>query len=91
MELKNVCFGTIDTWLTYMLTNKNSFITDSSNASRTNLMNLETFQWEDSILKLLDIPIESLASISKSSNNDFGTVTSIPHLKGVKIGCLIGD
>jgi len=39
---EEVCFGNVDTWIIYNLTNKKSFTTDVTNASRTFLMNLKT-------------------------------------------------
>ena len=66
-------------------------MTDSSNASRTNLMKLDSFEWDCEILEQLKIPLNSLPKISKSSNYTFGTIESISSLSGVQITCLIGD
>jgi glycerol kinase len=66
-------FGNIDTWVIWWLTggpDGGSHITDVTNASRTLLMNLETLDWDDSILEVLDIPRQMLPSIVPSSDPD---------------------
>jgi len=52
--------GTIDTWLIYKLSGGKTFITDYSNASRTMLFNIHTLDWDDEILKILNIPKDIL-------------------------------
>lgn len=47
----NVLFGTIDCWLVWNLTREQNHLTDVTNASRTNLMNLHTLLWDDELLK----------------------------------------
>ncbi|MGN1031803.1 MAG: glycerol kinase GlpK [Butyricicoccaceae bacterium] len=49
-------FGTIDTWLIWNLTEGRVHVTDYSNASRTMLFNIHTLEWDEDILKELDIP-----------------------------------
>lgn len=49
-------FGTVETWLIWKLTKGAVHVTDYSNASRTMLFNINTLQWDDEILKVLDIP-----------------------------------
>ncbi len=49
-------FGTVETWLIWKLTKGRVFVTDYSNASRTMLFNINTLQWDDDILRELDIP-----------------------------------
>lgn len=60
-------FGNVDTWLIWRLTNGAMHITDSSNASRTMLMNLESGDWDDSLLSLLEVPRTMLPRIVPSS------------------------
>jgi glycerol kinase len=60
-------FGNIDTWLIWNLTGREAHITDVTNASRTLLMNLKTLDWDDDILKTLDIPRAMLPEIRSSS------------------------
>jgi glycerol kinase len=60
-------FGTIDTWLIWKLTNGASHATDVTNASRTLCMNLKTLQWDEEILRDLNIPRKMLPAIYPSS------------------------
>lgn len=70
-------FGNIDTWIIWNLTGgprSGAHITDVTNASRTMLMNLQTLDWDDELLRLLDIPHQMLPSIRPSSDvNGYGT------------------
>ncbi len=63
----DLIFGTVDTWLIWNLTAGKSHVTDSSNASRTMLMNLETGAWDDELLGLLEVPRPMLPRIVPSS------------------------
>ena len=49
-------FGTIETWLIWKLTGGKVHVTDYSNASRTMMFNINTLDWDDELLQLLDIP-----------------------------------
>ena len=60
-------FGTVDTWLVWKLTNGGVHVTDVSNASRTMLMDLESGDWDDELLKVFDIPRAMLPRIVGSS------------------------
>lgn len=60
-------FGTVDTWLIWKLTRGAVHVTDYSNASRTMLFNINTLEWDDDILKELDIPREMLPEVRPSS------------------------
>ena len=55
-EKGELLFGTVETWLIWKLTKGAVHVTDYSNASRTMLFNINTLQWDDEILKILDIP-----------------------------------
>ncbi len=66
-EAGELLFGTVDTWLTWKLTEGRVFVTDVTNASRTMLMNLRTGDWDDTMLKLLDIPRAMLPAVKSSS------------------------
>ncbi|HAX53234.1 MAG TPA: glycerol kinase, partial [Lachnospiraceae bacterium] len=50
-------FGTVETWLIWKLTKGNVHVTDYSNASRTMMFNINTLNWDEEILKELDIPM----------------------------------
>ncbi|WP_119393517.1 glycerol kinase GlpK [Salinibius halmophilus] len=87
-EQGELCFGTIDSWLLFNLTNGDVHATDVSNASRTMLWNIHNHQWDDYLLTLFNIPTAMLPSV-KASNSHFGDYqldgTSIP------IHSVIGD
>jgi glycerol kinase len=70
-EKGELLFGNIDSWIIWNLTGVH--VTDVTNASRTLLMNLRTLDWDDEILKLLDIPRAMLPEI-KSSSEVYGYV-----------------
>jgi len=63
----DVLFGTVDSWLVWNLTGGRVHATDVSNALRTMLFNIHTLDWDDHILKLLDIPREMLPKVVASS------------------------
>lgn len=60
-------FGTVETWLIWKLTKGAVHVTDYSNASRTMLFNINTLEWDDEILKELDIPKCMLPEVKPSS------------------------
>jgi glycerol kinase len=64
-ESGNLLFGTIDTWLIWNLTAEH--ITDVTNASRTLMMDINTLDWDEEILDILDIPLAVLPQIKSSS------------------------
>ncbi len=85
-EAGELLFGTIDSWLTWQLTGLH--LTDVTNASRTQLMNLQTLDWDAEILALIGIPRACLPSI-RSSSEVYGTCTGV--LDGVPLAGLLGD
>lgn len=83
--------GTIDSFLIWQLTGGESFVTDVSNASRTQLMSLKTLKWDSSLLKLFKISEASLPKILPS-NALFGTTKNFPQLPdGIPIHGVLGD
>ncbi|MGI5893505.1 MAG: glycerol kinase GlpK [Candidatus Merdivicinus sp.] len=66
-EKGELLFGTVDSWLIWKFTGGLVHATDYTNASRTMLFNIHTLQWDEDILKLLEIPIEMLPSVKPSS------------------------
>ena len=85
-----LCFGTIDTWLLFKLTNGKIHATDVSNASRTMLCNIETLQWDEELEKILDVPGNMLPQI-KSSSEVYGHVENLQPLNGIAIAGIAGD
>ncbi len=66
-EKGELLFGTVETWLIWKLTRGKVHVTDYSNASRTMLFNIQTLQWDDSILAELNIPKSMLPEAKPSS------------------------
>ena len=66
-EAGELLFGTVDTWLVWKLTGGKVHVTDRTNASRTMLYNIRTLDWDDTLLKALDIPRCILPRVADSS------------------------
>ena len=87
----NLLFGTIDTYLLYKLTNCKKYYTDTTNASRTLLMNLETCKWDDELCDLFQVKEEQLPVI-KDSIDHFGLTEGLDFLPdGIPITGILGD
>jgi glycerol kinase len=87
-----VLFGNVDTYLVWKLTggpHGGIHITDVTNASRTQLMNLETLAWDADLLSAFGIPAAMLPAI-RSSSEVYGTVADGP-LKDVPVAGILGD
>ena len=83
--------GTIDSWLIYKLTKGKSYKTDYSNASRTQLFNLTTLQWDEELCDIFGIPIKALPEIC-DSNAVFGETDLEGYLeKPIPICGVLGD
>ena len=87
-----LAFGTVDTWLIWKLTNGQLHITDSTNASRTLLLNIHTGQWDPELLQLFDVPAAILPEV-KASSEVYGHTGSImaPGSVGMPIAGIAGD
>jgi glycerol kinase len=85
-----LAFGTVDTWLLWMLTGGRVHATDVSNASRTLLSGLRTGGWDAELARALRIPPEVLPEIRPSSGI-FGEISGIAALRGVPIAGIAGD
>lgn len=89
-EAGELAFGTIDTWLIWNLTNRREHVTDESNASRTLLFNIHTGEWDEELLKILDIPKNMLPRVVDSSGV-LGEASSGLFGKRIPIAGLAGD
>ncbi|MEQ1553025.1 MAG: glycerol kinase GlpK [Ferruginibacter sp.] len=85
-----LCFGTIDTWLLWKLTNGQIHATDVSNASRTMLCNIETCQWDGELEKILNVPGNMLPQI-RSSSEVYGYTTLLDGTTSIPIAGIAGD
>lgn len=89
-ERGEALFGTIDTWLIWKLTEGRAHVTDVSNASRTMLLNIHTVQWDQEILRQLQIPEAMLPEV-RSSSEVYGHTTLLGEGAGIAIAGAAGD
>ena len=83
-------FGTVDTWLIWMLTRGEVHVTDVTNASRTMLFNIHTLEWDRELLQLFGIP-ESMMPEVKSSSEVYGYTKTTLFAHEVPIAGIAGD
>lgn len=88
LKHQDICFGTVDTWLLWNLTNGESFKTDVTNASRTMLYNIQTLSYDPELCNLFGVPITALPKVELSCTH-FGNYT-INNIK-IPIQGIIGD
>lgn len=91
-EAGEILFGNIDSYLLWKLTGGprgGIHVTDCTNASRTQLMNLETLDWDDELLEAIGVPRQILPKIA-SSSEVYGNAT-LDSLKGVPVAGILGD
>ena len=81
-------FGTVDTYLLWQLTDGNVYKTDVTNASRTNLYNIHTKEWDSELLKIFNIPKSMLPEVFPSDSH-YGSFDR--GNKTIKITGIIGD
>ena len=87
----NLCCGTMDSYLVFRLTHGASFLTDYSNASRTELFNIMTLQWDGELCRLFGIPVSCLPDLM-DSDGCFGETDFEGLLPGaVPIHGVMGD
>ena len=97
-ESGKLLFGTIETWLIWKLTEGKVHVTDYSNASRTMMFNINTLDWDEEILEILDIPRCMLPEpkpssyiYGRSSENIFGGAIPIAGAAGDQQAALFGQ
>jgi len=89
-EKGELCFGTIDSWLVWKLTNGAHHITDATNASRTMLYNIHELKWDTALLELFNIPIDILPEV-KSSSEVYGQTDLLVTNQQIPIAGIAGD
>ncbi|WP_394758402.1 glycerol kinase GlpK [Flavobacterium sp.] len=85
-----LCFGTIDTWLLWKLTNGKVHATDVSNASRTMLCNISNCEWDNELLEILNVPSSILPKIC-SSSEVYGYTNILDEKTEIPISGIVGD
>jgi glycerol kinase len=91
-EAGELLFGNIDTFLAWHLTggpHKGVHVTDVTNASRTQLLNLETLNWDPDLLAIFEIPRGMLPEVRSSS--EIYEEARLPPIAGVPIAGILGD
>lgn len=86
-------FGTVDTYLVWMLTEGRLHITDYTNASRTMLYNIHTLEWDQELLDILGIDKRMLPEVVNSSQI-YGYATALKKINkhlNIPIASIIGD
>jgi len=93
-----VCFGTVDSWLIWKLTNGAEHLTDITNASRTMIFNIHEQKWDKELLSLFDIPPGILPEVKSSSEvichtsgKIFATKIPISGIAGDQQAALFGQ
>jgi glycerol kinase len=89
-EKGEILFGTVDTFLTWRLTGGKRHVTDYSNASRTLIYNIHTLDWDDELLRILNIPRAMLPEVQPSSTV-YGETDRSLFGESIPIASLIGD
>ncbi len=89
-EAGELCFGTVDTWLLWKLTNGKIHATDVTNASRTMLCNIHTLQWDGELQDIFDVPGNILPQI-RSSCEIYGHTQNILTATNIPIAGIAGD
>jgi len=95
-ERGEILFGTVDTWLVWKLTGGAVHVTDYTNASRTMLYDIHKLDWDDTLLKALDIPRAMLPQVRSSSEiygytEILGTRVPISGIAGDQQAALFGQ
>lgn len=85
-----LCFGTIDSWLIWKLTNGALHATDVTNASRTMLFDIHEQKWDEEILQILDIPLSLLPEV-RSSSEEYALAHSPIFSTPIPIAGVAGD
>lgn len=91
LKTGQLAVGTIDSFILFKLTSGDSHSTDVTNASRTQLMNIHTGNWDLELCKIFGVPLEILPKIQKC-NDVFGATRGVQGVKdGTPISGMIGD
>jgi glycerol kinase len=88
--LGKLCLGTVDAWLLFKLTGGKVHATDHTNASRTALLNLETLEWDEELVRVFGIPVDALPEV-RASAAVYGVCSELPGLEDVQVMGVAGD
>ena len=85
-----ILFGTVDTYLIWRLTEGRCHVTDVSNASRTLMFNIHSCEWDDELLRELDVPRQMLPEV-RSSSEIYGNTAESLFGREIPIAGVAGD
>ena len=89
-EHGDLLFGTVDSWLIWQMTNGKVHVTDVTNASRTLIYNIHEHQWDEELLKILNIPASMLPEV-KSCSEVYGETAGDVFAARIPISGIAGD
>jgi len=89
-EAGELAFGTVDSFLIWRLTGGKSHVTDATNASRTNLFNIMTGEWDEALCKLFNVPMTMLPKVLDCAD-DFGLSDETVLGSAMPISGVAGD
>jgi len=89
-EAGDILFGTVDTFLIWRLTGGRAHVTDVSNASRTLMFDIHTLEWDDELLKILDVPRRMLPAV-RASSEVYGETDARIFGAPIKVAAAAGD
>ena len=90
-DLKDLCIGTVDSWLIWNFTGGAVHACDRSNAARTQLFNIEEARWDEGLCEIFGVSLALLPDV-KDSSHIFGKTSGVSSLAdGIPIGGAIGD
>lgn len=97
-EAGTLAFGTVDSWLVWNLTGGRVHVTDTTNASRTMLFDINRLEWDEELLSLMDIPAALMPGVASSSQiygetdpSLFGAAIPIAGIAGDQQAALFGQ
>ncbi len=89
-EKGELCFGTVDSWLLWKLTNGQVHATDVSNAARTMAYNIHTLEWDKELLELFSIPVNMMPEV-RSSSEVYGHTSMVLTGAQIPVSGIAGD
>ncbi|HEX7754336.1 MAG TPA: glycerol kinase GlpK, partial [Niabella sp.] len=89
-EKGELCFGTVDSWLLWKLTNGQVHATDVSNAARTMAYNIHTLEWDKELLELFGIPVNMMPEV-RSSSEVYGHTSMVLTGAQIPVSGIAGD
>ncbi len=88
---RDICIGTVDSWLIWKFSGGRVHATDRSNAARTQLFNLAEDRWDDTLCELFGVPVTMLPDVHDSAHVFCTTRAAGVIPDGIPVGSAIGD